>query len=107
MSALDGKAEGRGGFNGLYASEHFDVASVLGAGLVAEALLALRPAATRPLHPRLFAFCLPAVVCAAHFLDIALTDGVWWSVHTWGGIIFLAGVVGWLLTLITPLPAAR
>jgi hypothetical protein len=31
-------------------------------------------------------------------------DGVWWPIHLWTGTIVLAGVTGWLVSLVV-LPA--
>ncbi len=45
-----------------------------------------------------FAFAMPAVLYAAYFAALALTDGIGWSVHLWAGSIALAGISGWLLS---------
>jgi hypothetical protein len=31
-------------------------------------------------------------------LAIMLTEGIWWSIHTWAGAIVRAGTTGWLLS---------
>lgn len=69
------------------------------AGLAAEALYWwLRPSLKRPISFRLFAFGVPVLFYALYFLTLALTGGVWWTVHLWAGAILLSGVAGWLLS---------
>jgi len=69
------------------------------AGLVGDGLLRWwQPSATRPAAFRLFAFALPALFYALYFATLALTGGIWWSIHLWTGAIALAGTVGWLLS---------
>lgn len=69
------------------------------AGLAAEALYWwLKPSLGRPLSFRWFAFGVPAVFYALYFLTLALTGGVWWTVHLWAGAILLSGIAGWLLS---------
>jgi hypothetical protein len=90
------------------------VASLAVAGVVADVLRALlRPGADRPLAWRIFSFVVPAVTALAYFASLALTRGVWWSVHVWSGTVLLSGAVGWLLGYVAlppgrpPLPAAE
>jgi len=74
------------------------VASLAVAGVIADGLRALlRPGADRPLAWRIFSFAVPAVATLAYFASLALTRGVWWSVHVWSGTVLLSGAVGWLL----------
>ena len=47
---------------------------------------------------RVFAFVVPFIYYFGYFITIAATEGTWWSVHLWAGMIVLAGVVGWLLS---------
>lgn len=68
-------------------------------GLAADLLLQwLRPSAAHPGAFRLFAFAVPVVFYTLYFATLALTSGVWWTVHLWAGAIVMAGVVGWLLS---------
>ncbi len=68
-------------------------------GMVADLMLRrLRPSAARPHAFRLFAFAVPVVFYALYFATLALTSGVWWTVHLWAGSVVMAGVVGWLLS---------
>jgi hypothetical protein len=81
-------------------------------GLVADLLnLLLRPSAERLGAVRLFAFAVPFVFYAVYFLAILSLGGeIAWSVHVWTGAIFLAGIVGLLLSylLVPPrLPAGQ
>jgi hypothetical protein len=74
-------------------------------GLVADLLnLALKPSPERVGAVRLFAFTVPLIFYAVYFLAIlALGGEIVWSVHVWTGTIFLAGIVGLLLSyLIVP-----
>lgn len=69
------------------------------AGLAIEVLYwRLKPSLGRPTAFRLFAFGAPVVFYALYFLTLALTGGVWWTVHLWTGAILLSGVAGWLLS---------
>ena len=82
---------------------------VLG-GLMADLLVALlRPSIDRVAELRVFAFLAPALLYGLYFLGLILTDGVWWPVHVWAGAPVIAGLVGWLLSLVIvpPTPAAR
>ena len=68
---------------------------VVVAGIVADVLLVrLRPSAARPREFRRFAFVIGAAYYACFFAGVALTKGLWWSVHLWSGAIVLAGIVG-------------
>jgi len=69
------------------------------AGLAIEVLYWwLKPSIERPISFRWFAFGVPVVFYALYFLTLALTGGVWWTVHLWAGAILLSGVAGWLLS---------
>lgn len=68
-------------------------------GLIGDALIAWwRPSVARSAAFRSFAFTLPVIFYALYFATLALTGGIWWSIHLWTGAIGLAGVVGWLLS---------
>lgn len=69
------------------------------AGLSAEILYWwLKPSLSRSIPFRWFAFGVPVAFYAFYFLALAITDGVWWTLHVWAGAILLSGVVGWLLS---------
>jgi hypothetical protein len=75
-------------------------------GLAADGLLLLlKPSLAHPGALRLFAFVVPTLLYGLYFLDLLLTQGVWWSVHLWAGTILLAGVVGLLLSFVFQSPA--
>jgi hypothetical protein len=81
-------------------------------GFVADLLnLALKPSAERAGAVRLFAFAVPLVFYAVYFwASLAIAGEIAWSVHVWTGAIFLAGIVGLLLSylLVPPrLPAGQ
>lgn len=72
------------------------------AGIAADVLYGLlRPSAVRLQKLRLFAFAVPAILFALFFVILITTVGIWWSVHLWTGAVFLAGVVGLLLSFLT------
>jgi hypothetical protein len=60
----------------------------------------LRPSVQRPGAWRLFAAAVPVLLTTLHFGTLALTVGVWWSVHLWTGTIVLTGLVGLLVSLL-------
>ena len=69
------------------------------AGLTAEVLYWwLKPSLGRPISFRWFAFGVPVVFYGFYFLTLALTDGIWWTIHLWAGAILLSGIAGWLLS---------
>ncbi|MEZ4667738.1 MAG: hypothetical protein R3E39_07455 [Anaerolineae bacterium] len=79
---------------------------VLFAGIAADVLYGLlKPSAARVRALRLFAFAVPAILFALFFGVLITTAGIWWSVHLWTGSVFLAGVVGLLLSFLTHPPA--
>jgi len=84
------------------------VAVALVGGMTGDVLIwLLKPSEQRPEAFRLFAFAFPAILYALYFVALAFTGGgIWWSIHLWGGVIALAGIVGWLLSylVIPPLP---
>jgi len=83
------------------------LASLVVAGVIADGLrVLLRPRADRPLAWRIFSFVVPATVALAYFASLALTRGVWWSVHVWSGTVVLSGTVGWLLGYIALPPGS-
>jgi hypothetical protein len=52
------------------------------------------------LRLRIVCAAVPALAALTHFATLALTDTIWWSVHLWAGVIVLAAVEGWLLSLL-------
>lgn len=69
------------------------------AGLTAEVLYWwLKPSLSRPSSFRWFAFGVPVIFYALYFLTLALTEGVWSTIHLWIGAILLSGIAGWLLS---------
>lgn len=81
------------------------VASALG-GLFTDLLIIwLRPSVERPNALRLFAFVVPFVFFLLIFGAIVLTGrGLWWQIHTWLGVPFLAGVIGVFLSFLVAPP---
>lgn len=83
------------------------VPAYLLAGVFADVLyVVLEPSAGRPRRLRFFAATVPATLTAAHFATVAVTEGLAWTVHLWIGAVFLAGVVGLLVSYLV-VPSAR
>ena len=80
-------------------------------GLIADVLILwLRPSVARHHALRLFAFIVPFVYFLLVFGAIAMTGprGLWWEIHTWLGVPFVAGAIGIGLSFLVvppPLPA--
>jgi hypothetical protein len=87
----------------------FDAVFLIGVmgGVVGDALLlTLRPSAARPLQARVLATVVPVVVYTAYFTALSVYDGLWWPVHLWTGSMALAGITGWLTSLVV-IPATH
>ncbi len=88
---------------------HFDLipAAALG-GLGADLLYwRLNPSTKRPDMLRFFAFAVPALFYLCYFLNLEVIRGVQWSIHLWLGSVFMAGIIGLLLSfLLAPLRGA-
>ncbi len=70
-------------------------------GVAGDVLLKwLKPSVTQPARFRLFACAVPMVLYGLYFVALAVTAGVWWSIPFWSGAIVLAGIVGWLLSVL-------
>ena len=75
-------------------------------GIIADALLLfLRPSVQRVGALRLFAFVVPAVYFLLFFGIMLGTVGVWWSIHMWLGVTFMAGITGFGLSYLLAPPA--
>src|SRR5579884_2349175 len=74
-------------------------------GLAADLLYRIiRPSLKRPDMLHLFAFAMPAVYYLCYFLNMAIFQGIQWSIHLWLGSVFMAGIVGLLLSyLVVPM----
>jgi len=74
-------------------------------GVVADVAYALlRPAPSRPGRLRVFAFLVPTVLYALYFAGLIHADGVWWPVHLWAGAPVVAGLTGWLVSVLVVPP---
>lgn len=58
----------------------------------------LKPTSTRLGAVRWFSFLTPFVMVGLYMGVLLLTKGLWWKIHMWGGVPFLAGVTGLLLS---------
>ena len=83
------------------------VAAALG-GLFADILMVrLRPSAQRHNALRVFAFVVPPIYFLLILGAIVLIrqQGLWWEIHTWLGVPFIAGTIGLGLSfLLVPPP---
>jgi hypothetical protein len=78
---------------------------LVASGLIADLAYAqLKPSTARERALRIFAFVVPFTLYALFFAVLISTRGVWWSIHMWAGVPFMAGIVGLLISLVT-LPA--
>ena len=67
----------------------------------------LRPSTKRPDMLRLFAFAVPAFFYLCYFLNLEIIRGIQWSIHLWLGSVFMAGIIGLLLSyLVVPMQGA-
>lgn len=76
----------------------------IAAGLVADGLyrrLDLR----RTRDFRAFGAAVPAVLWSLYFLALAITVGIGWAIHAWGGAILLGAFVGVVVTYLLDPPA--
>jgi hypothetical protein len=80
------------------------IAVALFAGIVADVLRwRLQPSVQRPTVLRVWAFVVPFALWACYFGALALTGGMWWTIHLWLGATFVSGIVGLLLSyLVVP-----
>jgi hypothetical protein len=76
------------------------------AGLVGDVLLGwLKPSVARLWALRVFAFSLPFALVLFNHLALIVTAGLWWKIHMWLGVPFVAGVGGLLLSFLSQPPA--
>ena len=76
------------------------------AGLLGDLLLVrLRPSTERAWALRLFAFSVPFILVLFNHLALIATAGMWWTIHMWLGVPFVAGVVGLLLSYLAQPPS--
>ena len=77
------------------------VAGAFLAGVCADLLLRqLGTPIKEPVALHLFGFALPVLYHLFYFLILRETIGFWWSVHLWTGTIFIAGLVGLMVSYI-------
>jgi hypothetical protein len=51
----------------------------------------------------LFAFVVPFAYFLTFFIMLMLTSNIWWTIHMWLGVSFMAGIAGLLMSyLIAP-----
>lgn len=59
-------------------------------------------------RPAVLAFAIPASLYACYIIALQLVEGTWWEVHALTGIVVVAGLTGWLVSVLMrgPAPAA-
>lgn len=79
------------------------------AGIAIDALVRRLRADTSVGRLRALAVLVPGAYYACFFVGVAVTKGVWWSVHLWTGSIVLAGLTGLLTSYLVapPMSPAR
>jgi hypothetical protein len=77
--------------------EYRFIPAVLLTGLFADFLLKKRMS-KKNFH--LFAFLVPFVLFGLYFLTIHFTKGIEWTVHLWSGSIFVAGLIGLIISYV-------
>ncbi len=89
--------------------EHWEMILVaVATGVGADLLLwRLKPASSRLLQLRAFAFLVPALFATFFFLTIELTQGTWWPAPAWSGAILITGLGGLLISYLAYTPGAR
>jgi hypothetical protein len=76
------------------------------AGLTADVLLRiLRPSVERVGALRIYGFAVPFLMVAAFFAILISTAGIWWSIHMWLGVSFIAGIIGLFMSYVAVPPA--
>lgn len=99
--------------NALLMTTQHETYALLPVALLAGALgdllvFVLKPAVTRPLALRVFAFALPAALYLMYFLLLKAGGQLVWSTNLWTGATMLAGIVGLLLSYVAvPQPSLR
>jgi hypothetical protein len=81
-------------------------AAVLAGGASDLALRALRSSSGRTVALHAFAAFVPIVLYALYFGVLFFAGGIWWSIHLWTGTIALAGITGWLTSVVAAPGAA-
>ncbi len=89
----------------LFKDRFYLIPAALLAGLIADALLAqLQPSTKRITALRWFAFSVPVVLYSLYFLELGVVGSMVWSAPLWAGSIFLAGIVGLMLSYLVFTP---
>jgi hypothetical protein len=89
----------------LFKDRFYLIPAALLTGLIADALLVqFQPSVKKLLALRWFAFGVPVVLYSLVFLELGIFGSVAWSVPLWAGSIFLAGVVGLMLSYLIFIP---
>ena len=77
------------------------VPAALLTGLLADIfLMQLKPSTERPVAFRIFALLIPPILNGLIILTLALTEGIWWTIHLWTGVLVQTSLLGLLLSLL-------
>lgn len=76
-------------------------------GIVTDALLFwLKPSASNAGALRIFAFVVPLILGLVYIVLLNMGNGpLWWPIHMWLGVPFIAGIVGLFLSFLVAPPA--
>lgn len=81
---------------------------IMASGLIAELAYAwLTPSSGRERALQAFAFVVPFALYGLFLGVLLVTSGMWWSIHMWAGVPFVAGAVGLMISLVTAPPVSR
>jgi hypothetical protein len=65
-----------------------------------------KPSSDRPAALRAFAFGVPFVIALLNLVILnTFGNGLWWQIHMWLGVPFLAGIAGLFLSFMMVPPA--
>ena len=84
----------------LHDQPHLALVPIVGGAIAEVAWWALRPTPEIPSRMRLFATLVPAVQAIAYLAVLAATDEVRWSAHLAGGLVAVAGLTGYIVSLV-------
>lgn len=92
-----------------FATRHFPLILLVGpvGGLTADVLAhRLRPSIQNPTAARIFGFTVPFVMFLVYFILMNISGplGIWWRIHMWLGVPFIAGIAGLFLSFLVMPP---
>ena len=81
------------------------VPAILAAALIIDFLYQkLSPSVENEKALRAFAFLTPFILYGGYIITLVITEGTWWAVHVWSGVILMAGIIGLLTSYLVVTP---